>query len=229
MTREEATTLLKKLRTFHNGTYAKAIDMAISALEREDKWLNDFANNVPSDLISRADAVKAVCDKCPISFKEKCEWKDNGHCSMKVALEALPSAVCDDCIWHVCNYNKVDWDAPSAEAVSREFYEDAIKANHGLARELANLKQEFKSAEATCAACADKALCIMADDGNWKACKDYRPSADRPMGEWSEEDTLGLHHCYSCGFGVLYNTYRFCPKCGARMTPYKGGEDDGKD
>lgn len=44
------------------------------------------------DLIKRADAIEAVCDKCPISFKEKCEWKDNGHCSMKVALSALPSA-----------------------------------------------------------------------------------------------------------------------------------------
>ena len=29
---------------------------------------------------------------------------------------ADPSAVCDDCIWTVCNYNKVDWDTPSAEA-----------------------------------------------------------------------------------------------------------------
>lgn len=35
MTREEAMTLLKKLRTFHNGTYAKAIDMAIEALSAE--------------------------------------------------------------------------------------------------------------------------------------------------------------------------------------------------
>ena len=38
----------------------------------------------------------------------------------------------------------------------------------------------------TCNTCADKALCIMsAPDGQWKACKDYRPSAepsaDRPQ------------------------------------------------
>ena len=32
-----------------------------------------------------------------------------------MAIEAL-SAVCDDCIWHVCNYNSINWDAPSAEA-----------------------------------------------------------------------------------------------------------------
>lgn len=35
MTKEEAITLLKKLRTFHNGTYAKAIDMAIEALSAD--------------------------------------------------------------------------------------------------------------------------------------------------------------------------------------------------
>lgn len=35
MTREEAITLLKKLRTFHNGTYAKAVDLAIEALQTE--------------------------------------------------------------------------------------------------------------------------------------------------------------------------------------------------
>ena len=36
--------------------------------------------------------------------------------ALDMGIEAL-SAVCDDCIWHVCNYNKVDWDVPSAEAV----------------------------------------------------------------------------------------------------------------
>ena len=35
MNKEEAITLLEKLRTFHNGTYAKAIDMAIKALQAE--------------------------------------------------------------------------------------------------------------------------------------------------------------------------------------------------
>lgn len=35
MKRKEAITLLKKLRTFHNGTYAKSIDMAIEALSAD--------------------------------------------------------------------------------------------------------------------------------------------------------------------------------------------------
>lgn len=38
--------------------------------------------------------------------------------TLNMAIEALTAeAVCDDCIWHVCNYNKVDWDAPPADAV----------------------------------------------------------------------------------------------------------------
>lgn len=37
---EEAITLLKKLRTFHNGTYAKAIDEAIASAEpKKGRWL----------------------------------------------------------------------------------------------------------------------------------------------------------------------------------------------
>ena len=46
------------------------------------------------------------------------------------------------------------------------------------------------SAEATCATCADRAVCIMsAPDGQWKACKDYHPSAESVQGyaEWLEK------------------------------------------
>lgn len=48
-----------------------------------------------------------------------------------MAIEALQveptKAVCDDCIWHVCNYNKVDWDTPQpkrtvcSDLISREY------------------------------------------------------------------------------------------------------------
>lgn len=40
------------------------IDMAISALEREEKWLTDLYNNEPSDLISRADLLRVVQAPC---------------------------------------------------------------------------------------------------------------------------------------------------------------------
>jgi len=80
MTREEAIDVLKHTIAYESD-FAEAKRMAIKALSAPQ-----------TDLISRANAIEAVCDKCPISVKEKCEWKDNGHCSMKVALEALPSA-----------------------------------------------------------------------------------------------------------------------------------------
>lgn len=38
--------------------------------------------------------------------------------AQNMAIEAL-SVVCDDCIWHVCNYNKVDWDGHTEEDVTR--------------------------------------------------------------------------------------------------------------
>ena len=44
-----------------------------------------------------------------------------------------------------------------------------------------DIVDEVPSAEAnlTCKTCADRATCIMAEpDGNWKACKDYRPYAE---------------------------------------------------
>lgn len=49
------------------------------------------------------------------------------------------------------------------------------------------------------------------------------PTADRPHGEWSAEDANGLYHCDQCNYGVLYNTYHFCPNCGADM---RGGDSE---
>ena len=70
-----------------------------------------------SDLISR----QAVLDY-PIRLDHYDEEHGNlnfvlGIESVMEYVESLPSATCDDCIWHVCSYNKIDWDAlPSAEA-----------------------------------------------------------------------------------------------------------------
>ncbi len=62
MTREEAITLLKKLRTFHNGTYAKSIDMAIEALQAEPvkhgKWVASRVGESTSWFVE--------CSKCHV-------------------------------------------------------------------------------------------------------------------------------------------------------------------
>jgi rubrerythrin len=49
---------------------------------------------------------------------------------------------------------------------------------------------------------------------------------DRTQGEWVLEEAYGdLLVCDQCGFASEHND-RFCPNCGARMTLYKGGEEE---
>ena len=47
MTKEEATKNLKKLKSFHNGSYGTAIDMAIKALE-QTRWI-PASERLPED------------------------------------------------------------------------------------------------------------------------------------------------------------------------------------
>lgn len=63
-------------------------------------------------------------------------------------------------------------------------------------------------------------------------------NADRPHGEWyqiKDHKIMGegyLWHCSICDYKVYqdsskdYPTENFCPNCGAKMTPYKGGDDE---
>lgn len=106
MTREEALKHLEEWKERISSAYRRTntiaclnsiqvIDMAIEALSAPD-----------GDLISRADAI------CEVLVND-------GTDNIVDRIEKLPSAVCDDCIWTVCNYNKVDWDTPPTEAVIR--------------------------------------------------------------------------------------------------------------
>ena len=52
------------------------------------------------------------------------------------------------------------------------------------------------------------------------------PSADRPRGEWIEQEDDYHHYweCSECGMGVGLDDIRnFCPNCGARM---KGADNE---
>ena len=52
------------------------------------------------------------------------------------------------------------------------------------------------------------------------------PSADRPRGEWIEQEDDYHHYweCSECGMGVGLDDIRnFCPNCGAKM---KGADDE---
>ena len=62
MTREEAIKNLKKLKSFHNGSYGTAIDMAIKALEQQ----------LSKDCVSRESVLMELGKYlCGVSFDEK--------------------------------------------------------------------------------------------------------------------------------------------------------------
>lgn len=175
-------------------------------------------------LISRADAIEAV---------ENNSYGMGSRASVK-AIKALPSA-----------------ELPNGDLISRADAIDAVakakatdpfgrydKQNIGIDWALEALKT-LPSAEATCATCADRAMCIMsAPDGNWKSCKDYR--AEAVHGEWIRKEkeindcdghrAFYWYECDQCGtkppkdtWGHEWNS-NFCPNCGAKMT--KGGDDE---
>ena len=56
------------------------------------------------------------------------------------------------------------------------------------------------------------------------------PSAEMKTGEWvwSDEDASWKCACCDCVFEEIdwKPDYNFCPNCGARMTPYKGGDSE---
>ena len=78
-----------------------------------------------------------------------------------------------------------------------EFINSGISLDTDADREYATeMMKNIPSAEATCETCADRAVCIMADDGRWVACKDYRPSAEAVThGRLIDADALSEKLC----------------------------------
>lgn len=71
--------------------------------------VHDFGKD--ADYIRREDAIE-VADAV---------WSVTGDANVAKVwdqIKDLPSATCDDCIWHVCNYNKVDWNGEN-DCISR--------------------------------------------------------------------------------------------------------------
>lgn len=70
--------------------------------------------DVPSgDLVSR-DTVLALINKAMDNTDNR-DIQNYIFNGLRRDVHNLPSAVCDDCIWRVCNYNSVDWEKPSAD------------------------------------------------------------------------------------------------------------------
>jgi len=88
---------------------------AIKSIPSAEPNLQPTCNRLATtegDLISR----EAVLSLFPNGF----------YSGLASQIKSLPSATCDDCIWHTCNYNKVDWDGEDGY-ISRR---DAIKNAH---------------------------------------------------------------------------------------------------
>ena len=135
-----------------------------------------------------------------------------------MAIEALQveptKAVCDDCIWHVCNYNKVDWDGEEGYISRKDVLDKAILVP--IAKVVPEDKVIYRRV-------------VFIED------IESLPSADRPTGDWvrleREENVYDLHGvptwginymCDKCGFITTaiqghFGQYKFCPNCGANM------------
>ena len=52
--------------------------------------------------------------------------------------------------------------------------------------------------------------------------------AEPKTGGWVQKDMYADRFCSECNYAVWDSEaeeYNFCPNCGVRMTPYKGGDD----
>jgi hypothetical protein len=108
MTNEEAIKSLKKLKSFHNGSYGTAIDLAIKALEQqpcedcisrqavldiinfEDEWLHD-ANSHNADTKIAFSGLESRVKELPSVTPQP----NTGHW---IDVEGLDSA-----LWHNCS------------------------------------------------------------------------------------------------------------------------------
>lgn len=183
MTREEAIQVLQTALTssFIYGEYADAIDIAIKALSE-----GNVHNLHSGDLISREDAIEAIMEY-NFSFPQYMErfvteLRDAMKADLIDDINALPSAeatvgdypndlISRNALMEYCSNQKSKTinnndiaRFPSADAVSREFYEDAVKANIHLVIENSKLKEQLESAEAEWIPCSER---LPSDSGDY--------------------------------------------------------------
>ena len=165
MTRDEARILISSLIEWYTEDIAERLGLSMGKETYMDA-LEVLWHGPEGELISRADAIEAVKETKPIVRSTECNWgkmiAEQHSKELVKALNALPSAEaidlnesCEKCEHHLKGANEV----PCCYCtIGKSFYTPT---------------------EATCETCADRAMCIMsAPDGKWKACKDYRPSAE---------------------------------------------------
>ena len=207
MTREEAIEWLTDIKNVtENWSHDVAIDMAIEALTHEIRTETHecVKETHDTDLISRADAIEAVrleTGKLGRGLLGKGDILD--------IIEALPSA----------------------DAVSREWYDDAVKANHELAftdlpdipryhyekvvgnmaHEINMLREQLESADAV--------------QGEWIPCSERLPEAPTfclVTTDGSYNDVIDIALYMSDGWHKASKVLAWMPL----PKPYKGGDDE---
>lgn len=168
-----------------------------------------------SDLISRAEAVALVNRAIRgIGDKDVQECLFDG---LRKQMWALPSATCDDCIWHTCNYNKVDWDGEEGYISRRDVVNEIHKY---FVEEIDKTPTEIDED-------GDELYADMPTVNSLLACNKELskrikslPSAEPKTGEWiynvDNESISELWNCSECGQWSFAKT-NYCPNCGKRM------------
>ena len=179
------------------------------------------------DMIYREDAIETVRKIVPVETEIDATLLDKAE--VIVELSALPSAEA---------VSREDYDALYkrwVEAEQRADYYDidgddemAIKAPSTEAKDDLISREEALRMIITAGECEP-------DLGYTHLHKviESLPSAEAVQGEWYRDSegtwaTVDFAYCSECKQHIIHKhaspLWRFCPNCGARMTPYKGGE-----
>lgn len=125
MTTQEAIKQLKKCKSFHNGSYGEAFDMAIKALEQQPnrcdscihleerdgsncyecvKGMTDNFETQPTDAdcISREAIIKHICESKEC-YKDECKGRLYKRCYDLQWIYALPSVTPQQTRWIPCS------------------------------------------------------------------------------------------------------------------------------
>lgn len=206
MTRDEAKAIISDLIEWYTEDLGERLGLNMCAETYMDA-LEVLWHGPEGELISRADAIAFINSGISLDTDADREYATE-------MLKNIPSAEAPTTDEKHQLSSETPTNAPT-DLISRA---DAIEAVRAESRkvytsEYANAERIIYEADAV------EALAML-------------PSAEAVQGEWKRVETRTYKgECSNCGFRHIFmdghdSQYRFCPYCGARMTPCKGGEDE---